>query len=405
MHIGWIHEGGAQPSIMPRDTDVDLHTSALAGKQVALGVTGGIAATETVRLCRELRRHGAEITVLMTTAATKVITPLAVEWASQGNVITDWTAEMSQLDEFDAILIAPASRNFISRFVNGMMDHPLLMACSAARGRETPILVVPSMHSDLFDDPITDDLLERISYAQIVLGPYEEGRYKQPAPCQIVADLCHLVNTDSKSRHFAITLGANRAPIDAVRAIQNASSGETGWYVAEYLYRFGHKITVIAGKTSAPPSFDLPTIIRAGSPDQMLAACIEVAEQKPDGWIHAAAVLDYYTEPIDGKKRSGENGWILELQQGPKHIAELSEMVGSAKRIGFKLETEVTVEQLHSRALEQINQYGVDATVANIMEQMHNPSTPRAYFVTKSSIVELKNLESMCQSILHLLTS
>ena len=81
---------------MPRDTDVDLHTSALGGKHVALGVTGGIAATETVRLCRELRRHGAEITVLMTTAATKVITPLAVEWASQGNVITDWAAEMSQ---------------------------------------------------------------------------------------------------------------------------------------------------------------------------------------------------------------------------------------------------------------------------------------------------------------------
>ena len=390
---------------MPSDTGVDFHSTALAGKHVALGITGGIAATETVRLCRELRRHGAELTVMMTTAATKVITPLAVGWASQGDVITDWTPEMSQLDRFDAILVAPASRNFISRYVNGMMDHPLLMACSAARGRSVPIVIVPSMHSDLFDDPVTEDLLSNIVQAEVVLGPYEEGRYKQPDPCQMVAEFCHIVNTNSDSKHFAITLGANRAPIDSVRAIQNASSGETGWYIAEYIYRFGHDVTVIAGKTSASPTFVLPTILRAGAPDEMLETCISVAKKKPDGWIHAAAVLDYYTEPIEGKKRSGEDGWTIELQQGPKHIAELSELVGTSKRIGFKLETGVTVEQLHSRAIEQISHYGVDATVANIMEQMHDTSTPRAYLVTKSSIIELENLESMARSILELLTS
>ena len=390
---------------MPSDTGVDIHSTALAGKHVALGITGGIAATETVRLCRELRRHGAELTVMMTTAATKVITPLAVGWASQGDVITDWTPEMSQLDRFDAILVAPASRNFISRYVNGMMDHPLLMACSAARGRSVPIVIVPSMHSDLFDDPVTEDLLSKIVQAEVVLGPYEEGRYKQPDPCQMVAEFCHIVNTNSDSKHFAITLGANRAPIDSVRAIQNASSGETGWYIAEYIYRFGHDVTVIAGKTSASPTFVLPTILRAGAPDEMLETCISVAKKKPDGWIHAAAVLDYYTEPIEGKKRSGEDGWTIELQQGPKHIAELSELVGTSKRIGFKLETGVTVEQLHSRAIEQISHYGVDATVANIMEQMHDKSTPRAYLVTKSSIIELENLESMARSILELLTS
>ena len=77
---------------------------------------------------------------------------------------------------------------------------------------------------------------------------------------QIVAELCHAVNHNSDSKHIAITLGANRAPIDSVRAIQNASSGMTGWYIAEYMYRFGHIVTVIAGKTSANPSFDLPTV-------------------------------------------------------------------------------------------------------------------------------------------------
>ena len=390
---------------MDRDVDVESHSSSLANKHIALGVTGGIAATETVRLCRELRRHGASVTVIMTPAATKVITPLAVGWASQGSVITDWSAEMSQLDQYDAIVIAPASRNFISRYLNGMMDHPLLMTCSAARGRSIPILLVPSMHSDLFDDPVTQDLLERVDSESIILGPYEEGRYKQPNPCQIVAQLCHVVNHTDASKHIAITLGANRAPIDSVRAIQNASSGQTGWYIAEFMYRMGHKVTVIAGKTSADPTFDLPVIIRAGSPDEMLAACLEVSDLKPDGWIHAAAVLDYYTQPISGKKKSGDQGWNLNLQPGPKHIKELSKSIGDAKRIGFKLETNVTVEELHQRALEQISNYGVEATVANMMEDIHNPSSPRAYFVTCDSIIELSDMDSMCESILGVLTS
>jgi len=388
---------------MTRDIDVDTRSTALAGKHIALGITGGIAATETVKLCRELRRHGADVTTIMTTAATKVITPLAVEWASQGSVITEWTAEMSQLRQFDALLIAPASRNFISRYVNGMMDHPLLMSCSAARSRSTPVVMVPSMHSDLFDDPVTQDLLKRLDGESVILGPFEEGRYKQPNPVQIVAELCQVVNFNQNSIHIAITLGANRAPIDSVRAIQNASSGETGWYIAEYLYRFGHQITVIAGKTSAYPSFNLPTVIRAGTPDEMLAACVDTAQSKPSAWIHAAAVLDYYTKPLPGKKKSGSDCWELNLQPGPKHIAELDQYVGTAKRIGFKLETGVTVDELHSRALEQISQYGVDATVANIMEEMHDFDTPRAYFVTGEAITELADMDAMCNSILDVL--
>ena len=390
---------------MSRDVDVDVHSNALVGKNIALGVTGGIAATETVRICRELRRHGANISVIMTRASTKVITPLAVEWASQKDVITDWGGEMSQLEEFDAVLVTPASRNFISRFVNGMMDHPLLMTCSAARSRLTPILLVPSMHKDLFDDPVTQELLDRISGASILMGPYDEGRYKQPNPVQIVAELCHAVNHNSDSKHFAITLGANRAPIDSVRAIQNASSGETGWCIAEHLYRFGHTVTVVAGKTSADPSFDLPVVIRAGGPDEMLAECLTVATSNPDGWIHAAAVLDYYTKPLEGKKPSGDNEWILELQPGPKHIKELSEYIGNALRIGFKLETGVSVDQLHKRALDQIETYGVDATIANIMEEMHDPKSPRAYLVTTEGMTELWNMNEMCQSILNVLTS
>ena len=389
---------------MARDVDVERRSDALTDRRILLGITGGIAATEAVRISRELRRHGAELTVCMTPAATKVITPLAVEWGSQAPVITDWDAEMAQLDGFDAILISPASRNFIARFVNGMMDHPLLMACSAARGRGTPILMVPSMHNDLFDDPVTQDLLDRVE-ATCLWGPDEEGRRKQPDPVQIVAELCHAVNRTTDSKHIAITLGANRAPIDAVRAIQNASSGRTGWTIAEYLHRQGHIVTVIAGKTSADPTFTLPNVQRAGTPDGMLRICLKVAESKPDGWVHAAAVLDYHAKPESGKKASGANDWVLTLEPGKKHIAELASHVGDARRIGFKLETGVSHEELQARSLAQISTYGVDATIANLMEEMHDPNTPRAYIVTETEMQPLQTFQSMCEAIEKVLTS
>ena len=390
---------------MTGDVDVALLGTSLSGKRVALGITGGIAAVESVRLCRELRRHGADVTVFMTTAATKVITPLAVEWASQATVVTKWEAEMSQLESFDTILIAPATRNFISRYLNGMMDHPLLMACSAGRGRGVPIVIVPSMNSDLYDDPVTQELLNRMNGEHIVIGPIEEGRYKQPNPETIVAQLCHHTNANKNSKRFVVTLGANRAPIDSVRAIQNASSGNTGWKIAEYLHREGHEVIAIAGTTSAVPAFPLPHVIRAEHPDDMLEQCIKIArEEKPDGWVHAAAVLDYFTEPIEGKKLSGDDDWVLELMPGRKHIQALTEYVGTAKRIGFKLETGVTVDQLHHRAREQISAYDVDATIANLMEEMHNENTPRAYLVTNDGVTNLDDLQSVCEAICSILT-
>ena len=389
-----------------RDVDVDIHSTALLGRKIALGITGGIAATESIRLCRELRRHGAEITVMMTTSATKVITPLAVGWASQSEVMYDWTSEMSQLDAFDAVLIAPASRNFISRYVSGMMDHPLLMTCSTARSRGTPTLLVPSMHQDLFDDPVTESLLSRINHAIIIRGPHEEGRFKQPDPVQIVAELCHIVNRNQKSKHFVVTLGANRAPIDAVRAIQNASSGRTGWAIAEYLYRFGHDVTAIAGKTSVSSSFTLPNTVRAGNPDDMLEACLKVAKEstKPDGWVHSAAVLDYYSQPLDEKKPSGDDAWSIELKPGRKHISELSQYIGDSRRIGFKLETDIELSELHERAKDQLQKYGVDATIANLLEEINNERTPRGYLVTSNGMQALQSMLDVCEAILDVLT-
>lgn len=390
---------------MPRDTGVDVHSDTLSGKRVLVLVTGGIAAVESVRLTRELRRHQAELTVMMSKEATKIITPLALAWASDVQVIYDWTPEMAQLEPHDIVLIAPATRNTISKHIHGIIDSPLMMALSAARGRGGKMCFVPSMHQDLFDDPVTQDLLDdlRAEGVSVLVSSVEEGKRKQPDPVSIVAAVCHQVNSNSsRSKRIAITLGANRAPIDAVRAIQNASSGRTGWMIAEYLHRLGHEIICVAGKTSAHPSFSLPDVRRAGEPDEMLSCVLDLAQEdpSPDVWIHAAAVLDYFTKSEVGKRASGDESWELTLKPGLNHIAELSEHVKGAVRIGFKLETGVDVSTLIQRAKDQIERSGVDAVVANLMEEMNEPDSLRARIVhADSTIEEIEDGFQLCSAL------
>ena len=394
---------------MAKDADVKTHGRSLAHRRVLLLVTGGIAAVESVRLSRELRRHGAAISIMMTGEAEKIITPLALSWASDTEAMTGWEHEMAQLDVYDAVLVAPATRNTISKHIHGIIDSPVTMALSAARGNQTPTLFVPSMHSDLFDDPVTSELIDRLRAegSFVLYSEQEEGRRKQPDSVTIVAELCNLVNSSMPDRKIvAISLGANRAPIDSVRAIPNASSGSTGWTIAQHLHRMGHTVICIAGKTSVQPDFGLPDVRRAGSPDDMLAASLELArsDTKPDAWIHSAAVLDYFAEPLSGKKASGDENWDISLAPGPKHIAELAPLVEGARRIGFKLETEVPVKVLVDRAMHQIERYGVDAVVANLKEEVHDPDSPRGRIVLPDgSVRELLDDIELCEAIESLL--
>ena len=163
-----------------RDTDVENRGSSLSGKRILLGVSGGIAAVDTVRLARELRRHGATVSVMMTHSAQKIITPLAVEWATQTKVITDWESDLSALEEVDGILIAPATRDLMASYLHGLQHGPILMALSAARSRKCPVLMIPSMHSDLANDPVTDDLVDHVRKHDISVhwGKEEEGKRK-----------------------------------------------------------------------------------------------------------------------------------------------------------------------------------------------------------------------------------
>ncbi|MEC8353707.1 MAG: bifunctional phosphopantothenoylcysteine decarboxylase/phosphopantothenate--cysteine ligase CoaBC [Candidatus Thermoplasmatota archaeon] len=387
-----------------KDTDVELRGNSLAGKKILLGVSGGIAAVDTVRLARELRRHGASVSVMMTHSAQKIITPLAVEWATQSEVITQWESDLSALDEVDGILIAPATRDLLASYIHGLQHGPILMSLRAARSRNCPVMMIPSMHADLADDPVTSDLVEEVQKLGISVywGKEQEGKRKTPPHDEIVARFAHYINQfNSNRKSVVVTLGATRSPIDDVRFVQNTSSGKTGYQIADYLYRHGHDVTCVSGVTSFPKPEWLPLDINAETPESMLLELTALTNDKIDAWIHSAAVLDYVVDdPAQGKLASQQGPLKVSLIESPKHILELKEKCRGAVRIGFKLETGIKQKELVRRAVAQLEYAEMTAVIANRLEDITDDSKPRAYLVDKSGAdFTLPTMHDVCAAI------
>ena len=387
-----------------RDTDVEIRGDSLSGKKILLGVSGGIAAVDTVRLARELRRHGAIVSVMMTHSAQKIITPLAVEWATQTNVITDWESDLSALDEVDGILISPATRDLLASYLHGLQHGPILMALSAARSRECPVMMVPSMHADLADDPITSDLVDEVEKLGIKVhwGEEEEGKRKTPPHDEIVARFANFINQNKPNRKsVVITLGATRSPIDDIRYVQNTSSGSTGYQIADHLYRHGHDVSCVSGVTTYRKPNWLPLVINADNPDKMLRELKALSNDDIDAWVHCAAVLDYVVEsPAEGKLASQQGPLEVKLVESSKHILELKEKCKNAVRIGFKLETGIKQKELVRRAVAQLEYAGMTAVVANRLEDLNDNTRPRAYLVDKTGAdFTLETMQDVCTAI------
>ena len=387
-----------------KDTDVEIRGDSLEGRTILLGVSGGIAAVDTVRLARELRRHGALVKVMMTHSAQKIISPLAIEWATQTEVITDWESDLSALDEVDGILIAPATRDLIASYLHGLQHGPILMALSAARSRKTPVLMIPSMHSDLAKDPVTEDLVDEIRKHSIGVhwGAEEEGKRKTPPHQEIVARFANFINSKKSARKsVVITLGATRSPIDDVRFIQNYSSGATGYSIADYLFRHGHDVTCVRGVTSVLQPSWLELVIPAEQPKTMLKELLAISNDKIDAWIHSAAVLDYVIDkPAEGKLASQQGPLNIQLTESPKHILALREKCQNAVRIGFKLESGIKQKELIRRAVAQIEYAKMSAVIANRLEDLSDETKPRGYLVDKTGAdYTLQKELDMCVAI------
>ncbi len=346
----------------------------LQGKNIVLGVSGGIAAYKAVELLRLLTKAGADVHVIMTKSAREFVTPLTFQTLSGHPVHTDLFSlyqeqeidHISLADRADLFILAPATANLVGKIAQGLADDLLTTSVMATKA---PVLIVPAMNSNMYENPIYQrnekyladsgyHILEPISGA---LACGWEGKGKLPDPAVIFAAAeSVLTPKDLLGCSILVTAGPTREEIDPVRYITNYSSGKMGFAVAAVAQQRGAQVILIAG----PTNLTVPVGVRCIpviSAEEMHAAVFDHLESI-DVVIKAAAVADY--RPIDRsvqkiKKAADES--TLKLEKNPDILAELGQQKDGRILVGFAAET----ERLLAHAAEKLKKKNLDLIVAN----------------------------------------
>lgn len=336
----------------------------LSNKRILLGVTGGVAAYKTAELTRLLIKAGAEVRVAMSAAATRFVTPLTFQALSGRSVLTrlwDTDAEngMAHIEysrAVDAMLIAPASADFIAKLVHGRADDVLSTLCLA---RVCPLLVAPAMNRQMWENPATQRNIRQLcADGASLLGPAEGeqacgetglGRMLEPA------ELLAALSASFQPKHLAgkrvlVSAGPTLEMIDPVRALTNLSSGKMGYAVARAAQEAGAQVTLVSG----PTCLDAPlgvTRLSASSAEEMVCLITRIV-QSVDIFISVAAVADYRpaVRAADKIKKS-ERALLLELLPNPDVLAQVAGDANAPFCVGFAAETGNLLE--HGEAKRQ----------------------------------------------------
>ena len=325
----------------------------LAGKHLILGLTGGIACYKAAELARRLIKAGATVQVAMTTGATRFITPLTMQALTGHPVFVDeWTeqdgdgmAHIALSRQADAIVIAPASANFMARLAQGLADDLLSTLCLA---RNCPLSVVPAMNREMWANPATQRNVAQLRADGIaVLGPASgdqacgeigDGRMLE------AAEIADAMIASFQTRHLAgrrvvITAGPTFEPIDPVRGITNRSSGKMGYAIARAAAEAGARVELISGPTAlAVPWGVARTDVETAA--QMRDAVLARADSA-DVFIAVAAVADWRpAAPSQAKiKRGIEGPPHLDFVENPDILAEIARLPKPPYCVGFAAET------------------------------------------------------------------
>lgn len=344
----------------------------LNNKTVVLGITGSIAAYKAADLASKLTQAGAMVEVVMTQSATEFITPLSLQSVTGRAVVDDMFASPPQYhiehvalaDAADVVVIAPATANIIAKMASGIADD--ILTCTVL-ATTAPVIVAPAMETKMFQNPVTQDNLAKLTargftiieteYGHLASGKKGRGRL---APVeQIMATIQQVLGKtgDLSGRHLVITAGGTQEPIDPVRHISNRSSGRMGYAVAEAARDRGATVSLIT--TSTP--IREPTgveVIQANTAAEMKKA-VGKAVAKADALIMAAAVADYQPKQAARTKIKKESaGLTLELVRTPDILAEVK---GNFIKVGFAAET----EKLINNARKKLETKQLDLIVAN----------------------------------------
>ncbi len=361
----------------------------LKGKKIVLGVTGSIAAVETVKLARELIRRGAEVFAVMSKSARKIIHPYALEFATGNKVITEITGEVEHVKFLgkdgiaDLFLIAPSTANTIGKIANGIDDTPVTTFATTALGAKKPVLIAPAMHEAMIDNNLVIRNIEKLKEmgVEIIEPKLEEGKAKFPE----IEKICLHVERALYPKEFAgkkvlVTAGPTFEHLDPIRFISNKSSGLMGKEIALELWRRGAEVVFISSKDLG---ISLPNFkqIRVRSVLDMLKAVLnEIRDCSL--FVSAAAASDFLVE-MEKKKIKTAKEITITLREAPKVIKEVRKIY-SGDIIGFKAETGVSNEELERIARERLEADVLSMVVANdVLEKGMGTEDTRVVVVTK----------------------
>ncbi len=387
------------------DHQVDLIGDHLKNKSIALCVTGGIAAIETPKLARHLRRYGADVKAYTTSEALKFIGMAALEWATEQPVVSELSGMAEHICKEDLVLVAPATLNTFNKIFTGTADNPVTTLIASALGYKKPIHLVPTMHESLYENPFFLENLEKASKYGIKIIPPRigEGKKKMARLDTITAEACReLSDHPIKGKRLLVTAGPTPVKIDDVRMITNIFSGKLGREIAKEAYLRGADIKLLMGKTN----IKMPDYLDVHY-HQTLDAYIsnvfkELKSINYDAGIFSAAVADYKpTEVKKGKIPSKEGIQHLEMEETLKVIKKVRKEYPNLYMTTFKYEVGITQEKLFDIAHNRL-QEGYETVIANrdldMKDNKHN-----AYIFNGNQIIESHNKTGIAKDIIELM--
>ena len=350
----------------------------LDGVNVALGVTGSIAAVKTIELAHELRRRGASVRGVMTESAQGIIHPWALEFATENPVVTELTGKVEHVELCgrdgwaDVFLIAPATANTVGKIASAIDDTPVTTTATTALGADVPVVIAPAMHEPMYDHPGVGETIERVESWGVGFVPprIEEGKAKLASLDAIALATARATGErDLAGERIVVTSGATSETIDPVRVLTNRSSGKTGRAIARACYARGADVTLVHDGPDVPYA----DVERVESAAAMLAA-VEGAVADADALVSAAAVGDYTVEESAEKIRSGRD-LSLSLEPTVKILDAVREAHPDLPIVGFKTETSGDDEAMVSAARETLSRVGLAFVVANDASVMGESET------------------------------
>jgi phosphopantothenoylcysteine decarboxylase/phosphopantothenate--cysteine ligase len=365
----------------PSDRISGARGTPLHGKTVVLAVCGSIAAVETVQLARELIRQGARVVPVMSSAAARIVHPDALEFACGVRPILELTGQVEHVRycgapprEADALLIAPATANTLSKIALGIDDTPVTTFATTAVGSGMPVIVAPAMHEPMLDNKAVRRRLEELrELGVVVVEPrMEEGKAKLASTEDILSALMRALGPrDLEGRRVLVIAGSTAEPIDSVRVITNKSSGRTGAEIARALHARGAEVTLLASEglleRFRPPAARTRSF---SSVDDVLKGLEEVGDLNAFAAIvNCAAISDYTIAKREGKIPSGLEPLTLELRPAPRVLSAIRERF-SGLLVGFKLEAGADAAALVQKARKRQAEHRMEIVVANLLEDV-----------------------------------